>query len=104
MKHYFFLKKKIRLLWRKTLFFPNETDENFSKYFKKSDIKKINEIINNQNKFYEIKNKHAYTKIINESSYNLRKLILQTWKLLKHYLFSKEKNKITLEKNVVFPQ
>ena len=65
------------------LFFPNETDENFSKYFKKSDIKKINEIINNQNKFYEIKNKHAYTKIINESSYNLRKLILQTWKLLK---------------------
>ena len=86
------------------MFFPNETDENFSKYFKKSDIKKINEIINNQNKFYEIKNKHAYTKIINESSYNLRKLILQTWKLLKHYLFSKEKNKITLEKNVVFPQ
>ena len=47
-----------------------------------NNLKKINEIINNQNKFYEIKNKHIYFKIVNETSYNLKKLIQETWKLL----------------------
>ncbi len=60
-----------------------ENDDDFSSQFKKEDIKKITEIINNQHKFHEIKNKRAYMKIVNETSYNLRKLIKETWKLLK---------------------
>ena len=43
---------------------------------------KIQDILNNQNKFFETKNKRAFFNCINEISYNCKNIILDTWKLI----------------------
>jgi len=43
---------------------------------------KMKEILENQNKFHDPKNKKAFFNCINDMSYNFKDLILETWKLL----------------------
>jgi hypothetical protein len=43
---------------------------------------KIKDIIDNQHKFHEAKNKKAFFNCINDLSYNFKDIIFETWKLI----------------------
>ena len=49
----------------------------------KKEIKEINRIVANKNKFYEKKNRKTFYNSINSMGYNYKELVLSTWKLLK---------------------
>ncbi len=59
-----------------------EFDESFREKIPKDYQDKIKDIINNQHKFHEAKNKKAFFNCINDMSYNFKDLIMETWKLL----------------------
>jgi hypothetical protein len=59
-----------------------EFDDEFKNKIPIKEQEQIKEILNNKNKFYEIKNKKAFFNCINDMSYNFKDLILSTWKLL----------------------
>jgi hypothetical protein len=60
-----------------------EFDEDFRSNISLNDQNKIQEIIKNQHKFYETKNKKAFFNCINDISYNYKDIILKTWDQLK---------------------
>ncbi len=59
-----------------------EFDESFREKIPIEHQNKMKEVLNNQSKFHEPKNKKAFFNCINDMSYNFKDLILETWKLL----------------------
>jgi hypothetical protein len=59
-----------------------EFDESFRNKIPVEDQEKIKEIVTNQNKFHEMRNKKIFFNNINDMSYNFKELILSTWKLI----------------------
>ncbi len=59
-----------------------EFDESFRDNIPKEHQKKLKEILDNQHKFYDPKNKKAFFNCINDMSYNLKDIILKTWELI----------------------
>ncbi len=59
-----------------------EFDEDFRNSIPQEYQNKLKEIIDNNEKFYEPKNKKAFFNCINDMSYNFKDLIFNTWKLL----------------------
>jgi hypothetical protein len=59
-----------------------EFDEDFNKKIPEDFQNKIKEIMDNQHKFHEYRNKRAFFNSINDMSYNFKDLILDTWKLI----------------------
>jgi hypothetical protein len=59
-----------------------EFDESFRDKIPLDYQNKIKDIINNQHKFIDAKNKKAFFNCINDMSYNFKDLILETWKLI----------------------
>ena len=59
-----------------------EFDESFRDNIPPEHQQKIKDILNNQNKFHEAKNKKAFFNCINDMSYNFKDIILETWKLI----------------------
>jgi hypothetical protein len=59
-----------------------EFDESFRDNIPLEHQQKIKDILNNQNKFHEAKNKKAFFNCINDMSYNFKDIILETWKLI----------------------
>ena len=53
------------------------------KKLSKHEIKEIDRIVANKNKYYEKKNRKIFYNSVNSMSYNYRDLVLSTWKLLK---------------------
>ena len=60
----------------------SEFDESFREKIPTEHQNKMKEILENQNKFHEPKNKKAFFNCINDMSYNFKDLILETWKLI----------------------
>jgi len=60
----------------------SEFDESFREKIPIEHQNKMKEILENQNKFHEPKNKKAFFNCINDMSYNFKDLILETWKLI----------------------
>jgi hypothetical protein len=58
-------------------------DDSLRKKLSIHEIKEINRIVENKNKYYEKKNRKTFYNSINSMSYNYRDLVLSTWKLLK---------------------
>ncbi len=59
-----------------------EFDKTFRNKIPLEHQEKMKDILNNQLKFYEPKNKKAFFNCINDMSYNFKDIILETWKLL----------------------
>jgi hypothetical protein len=59
-----------------------EFDESFRDKIPLDYQNKIKDIMNNQHKFIDAKNKKAFFNCINDMSYNFKDLILETWKLI----------------------
>jgi hypothetical protein len=59
-----------------------EFDESFRETIPLEYQNKLKEIINNQQKFHDPKNKKAFFNCINDMSYNFKDIILKTWKLI----------------------
>ncbi len=59
-----------------------EFDENFRENIPDEYQDKLKQILNNQQKFHEPKNKKAFFNCINDMSYNFKDIILKTWELL----------------------
>ena len=59
-----------------------EFDELFRDNIPPEHQHKIKDIIDNQNKFHEAKNKKAFFNCINDLSYNFKDIIIETWKLI----------------------
>ena len=58
-------------------------DDSLRKKLSKKEIKEIERIVANKNKYYEKKNWKIFYNSVNSMSYNYRDLVLSTWKLLK---------------------
>jgi hypothetical protein len=61
-----------------------EFDDAFKNKIPIEDQEKIKEIVINQNKFHEVRNKKIFFNNINDMSYNFKELILSTWKLIQN--------------------
>jgi hypothetical protein len=59
-----------------------EFDESFRDSIPLEHQQKIKDILNNQDKFHDPKNKKAFFNCINDMSYNFKDIILETWKLI----------------------
>ncbi len=59
-----------------------EFDESFRDSIPLEHQKKIKDILDNQDKFHDPKNKKAFFNCINDMSYNFKDIILETWKLI----------------------
>ncbi len=59
-----------------------EFDESFRDSIPLEHQKKIKDILDNQYKFHDPKNKKAFFNCINDMSYNFKDIILETWKLI----------------------
>ena len=59
-----------------------EFDESFRDSIPSEHQQKIKDILNNQDKFHDPKNKKAFFNCINDMSYNFKDIILETWKLI----------------------
>ncbi len=59
-----------------------EFDESFKNSIPIEHQNKIKDILDNQEKFHEAKNKKAFFNCINDMSYNFKDIILETWKLI----------------------
>ena len=59
-----------------------EFDESFRDSIPIEHQKKIKDILDNQDKFHDPKNKKAFFNCINDMSYNFKDIILETWKLI----------------------
>jgi hypothetical protein len=59
-----------------------EFDDYFREKIPSEYQNKMKEILENQNKFHDPKNKKAFFNCINDMSYNFKDLILETWKLI----------------------
>jgi hypothetical protein len=66
-----------------TIAFQIKEDESLREILSKKEIKEIERIVANKNKFYEKKNWKTFYNSVNSMSYNYRDLVLSTWKLLK---------------------
>jgi len=58
-------------------------DSSLREKLTKQEIKEINRIVDNKNKFYEKNNRKTFYNSINSMGYNYKELVLTTWKLLK---------------------
>ena len=58
-------------------------DDRLREKLSKHEIKEIERIVANKNKYYEKKNRKTFYNSINSMGYNYRDLVLSTWKLLK---------------------
>ena len=58
-------------------------DDSLREKLTKKEIKEINRIVDNKNKFYEKNNRKTFYNSINSMGYNYKELVLTTWKLLK---------------------
>ena len=63
------------------IYFLIEFNESFRNKIPVEDQEKIKEIVTNQNKFHEMRNKKIFFNNINDMSYNFKELILSTWKI-----------------------
>ncbi len=59
-----------------------EFDESFREKIPLEHQNKMKDILDNQVKFHEVKNKKAFFNCINDMSYNFKDIILETWKLI----------------------
>ena len=59
-----------------------EFDESFRDSIPQEHQNKIKDILDNQDKFHDAKNKKAFFNCINDMSYNFKDIILETWKLI----------------------
>ena len=59
-----------------------EFDESFKNSIPLEHQQKIKDILANQEKFHDPKNKKAFFNCINDMSYNFKDIILETWKLI----------------------
>ena len=58
-------------------------DDSLKKKLSKKEIKEIDRIVANKNKYFEKKNWKIFFNSVNSMSYNYKDLVLSTWKLLK---------------------
>jgi len=58
-------------------------DKKLRNKLSKHEIKEIERIVANKNKYYEKKNRKIFYNSVNSMGYNYRELVLSTWKLLK---------------------
>jgi hypothetical protein len=59
-----------------------EFDKEFAEKFNEEEKQKMMDIINNTNKYFELKNKKIHYKFLNQISYNFKEIVKNTWKCL----------------------
>jgi hypothetical protein len=59
-----------------------EFDKEFADKFNSEEKQKMMDIINNTNKYFELKNKKIHYTFLNEISYNFKEIVKNTWKCL----------------------
>jgi hypothetical protein len=67
-----------------------EFDESFRETIPLEYQNKLKDILNNQEKFHDSKNKKAFFNCINDMSYNFKDIIIKTWKLIQQHNNSDE--------------